>query len=341
MLRCSNCKKNVDIEILKCPQCGNSLFAEEVNVLGEVDRRIESLSKKTAHFEFLFDREQLFNRLRQDFWKRSWQWVVFIVSVSGLIFGFSIWGLNQRIVATITEKFADPKIEATFRKVVENKGVDLLTEKIQPAIDEMNNVINRTSNQFQSDVTQLHSKFENEYLALKGEVDFLKKRNEITLLADEVRSSGQRESYRALQDYANSSDPRFARAAKAEIVGIKTFFATMTRIKKVEISVKGPLGVERKNDEIPTSVLLSDLKNSPEWPIRARVATLLASRHQKAVPDALADAIANDPCLDVVKLAADSFQSVTGFESADVFGEDGLLAWWNQNKERIRKELKD
>ena len=37
----------------------------------------------------------------------------------------------------------------------------------------------------------------------------------------------------------------------------------------------------------------------------------------------------------------DSFETVTGFKSSDVFKYEPAEKWWEENKERIEKDLKD
>jgi hypothetical protein len=101
-----------------------------------------------------------------------------------------------------------------------------------------------------------------------------------------------------------------------------------------------PKSFRRTDDEIPTSILIrSFLKGSNRWQIRERAAELLRTRSERGVPDALLEAC-HDKSLDVIRTSLNSFKSITGFESTDVFGCDEAKQWWKENKSEKEKNLK-
>ena len=77
-----------------------------------------------------------------------------------------------------------------------------------------------------------------------------------------------------------------------------------------------------------------------EWTVRVMAASALKNRKEKGVPDVLLNAARNDQKLDVVKEAIDSFESVTGYTSSDVFGYESAGLWWEQNRQEVESQLK-
>mgnify|MGYP001595983192 CR=1 FL=1 len=54
---------------------------------------------------------------------------------------------------------------------------------------------------------------------------------------------------------------------------------------------------------------------------------------EEGVPEALLEVVEKDQNLNVVKTALDAFESITGFESPDVFGYEFAKKWWDEHKE--------
>lgn len=138
-----------------------------------------------------------------------------------------------------------------------------------------------------------------------------------------------------------SNDPKkqsFKIFAVAEILRVKGFYISGTRIKGISLSYTAPDGSKKTDAEIPTHILISFLSNS-NWPLRANAAELLANRSEKGVPEALIKAF-DDSNLDVRKIALDSFERITGFTRIDVFDFPRAKEWYAKNASEVEKKLK-
>jgi hypothetical protein len=127
--------------------------------------------------------------------------------------------------------------------------------------------------------------------------------------------------------------------ALSEILRVKQFYITTSRIKNVSIKASDRAGPVRSDDQIPTDILISELKNSSDWKEQAKAAELLANRREKNVPQALLESVCENPVLDVVKVALNSFEAVTGYKSSDVFDCRAATSWWKENKQRVIGQL--
>jgi hypothetical protein len=180
--------------------------------------------------------------------------------------------------------------------------------------------------------------------SLKGEtateLGVLKNRNNLTYLADNAIHSGDRSSFEKLIQLLVAS-PEPDNAIGSEILRIKNFYGSFDRIPDDNLEDKNPDGIAVK--DISTQLLISDLLKSPDWVIRGRVAKILRHRKEKIVAEAFIEVIKKEKRLDVVKASLDSFSTITGYKKIDVL--DSLprlpvLEWWNQNKDRVSKDLK-
>jgi hypothetical protein len=72
--------------------------------------------------------------------------------------------------------------------------------------------------------------------------------------------------------------------------------------------------------------------------VRAKAAEFLSDRKEANVPDALF-AACTDSALDVRRMSLQSFESVSGYPSRDVFGCGAAKEWWKNNKAEMLKKL--
>lgn len=307
--------------------------AEATNLF-DLKNRVETLMAKTNHLELFFNREQVYAFVRDDIWKKLFRWL----GVLTILFGVSVWQTYKYIQKSIADKFAEPSIKDTLIQVAESQAAQIISNQVRPAVEE----IQKEAEIFDGNLTQLRSKYHADYEKLKSEVNYLKVRNDVTRLADEAMAEGSRISYEKLrQTIIKGGNSDIVKAIRSEIFKIKNYYSTMTRLRTAELTVTDPSGVKYKDDEIPTAELISQVKNSPNWTVRTKAVEFLRNRKEKAVPEALIHTIENDQRLDVVKVAVDSFESVTGYRSSDVFGEDGLLEWWKKNSKTINQSFEN
>ena len=167
-----------------------------------------------------------------------------------------------------------------------------------------------------------------------SQLDRLKSRNDLTLLADKAISKGDKSAFEALLKNNSEEDP----STIAEILRVKSFYLVGSRIP--DDFKLGENGKELKEDEITTDNLISNLKYSDLWFVRGKIAQILSKRKEKKVVEALLYSIENDNNLDVHKIAIDSFCIITGYKRFDILNTSDLLKWWSGHKDEIEKNLK-
>lgn len=251
---------------------------------------------------------------------------------------------SQEFIAnSITLKFAEPKITNTLNEVAENQAQKIIENNLNPAIQKATSFVNQKIESFQKDLQEFNKKYDSELEKLVKEVDYIKNRNNVLKLGDEAIATGDAASFEKLKNiYESSTDNDIKMIALSEIFRIKNNFATMTRIKGIEVKyTDSKSGKEFIEKDIPTEALIQGLKEAQPWQYRARIAELLKEKKEKQVPEALLNALKNDDNLEVRKKAMDSFEAITNFKSRDVFNYDLAKEWWEKNKKNAEKDLKD
>ena len=189
-------------------------------------------------------------------------------------------------------------------------------------------------------IFEIKGKISKEYDALALEVQTLKERNMLTKLGDKAIAEGSSNALEELKSYIkNPKKVELKSFAIAEILRVKIFYISGTRMKGMSITTTLADGTKKLNADIPTSYLIDALKNNADWIARAKAAELLGSRIERGVPESLIAAF-QDARLDVAKTALDSFASITGFTSNDVLGFSYAEEWWEKNKSEASKKLK-
>ncbi len=218
-----------------------------------------------------------------------------------------------------------------------NNTVNSINEQMA-ATDER---IGKTETGFVDKFDKLHVNIQTVKAQLSSELESLKKRNELTALADKAISEGDRQALNKIMEIYLVSEKSGNEdlAAKSELFRIKAFYISGTRVPNSELAFKNNAGAVLKNSSIPTETLIEDLLNNPDWKVRGRAAQLLASRKEKIVPEAFVESIKSENTLDVLQNSVASFSAVTGYKSLDVFDDLKLIGWWNENKNRVEKDL--
>jgi len=169
------------------------------------------------------------------------------------------------------------------------------------------------------------------------ELASLKKRNQLTTLADTVIASGDRNTFLKLHRYAAESKDI---AGISEVLRVKSFFFVTDRFGKIDLDAKTELGLIK---DVSTESIVVSIKAAKNWEFRGKCVKVLGLRKEKVAIEALLDVIKNDDNLAVMKAALDSFSELTGYESLDIFDnlpDLGVFNWWKINKDKIKKELK-
>ncbi len=229
----------------------------------------------------------------------------------------------EKIVA---EKFKDPKIEKTLTEIAQTKAVPILEKEIQPVVDQFRTEV---SDAYRS-VDETRMRLENQYAETSRTSALLENRKNVDKLSEQAMR-GYRRSFEQLQDYCTRTEPEgLSKYAEDSVEKIERYFHLTNRLEGVSINFLDENGKGWVNEKVPTYFLMKELRNSPNWKIRARAAELLAARSEDGVPQVLLEAAETDPYLDVVKCALQSFNAVTGYDGSEVFGVKKARQWWGE-----------
>jgi hypothetical protein len=284
---------------------------------------------------------------------KSWckKWLVLIFGSLSLLGSISIIRLyhevekksEEFITKSITDKFAEPSINQTLNKTAQDKAGEIIEEKLNPEINNAKITIANDINSFNKELQQFKNIYNSKLKNLTGEVGYINSRNKLLKLGDNAIATGDANHYEELYKIYNSStDNDIKNNAIAEIFRVKSYYASMTRIKGIDLKyTHSQTEKEFTEKEIPTEALIKGLKEEQDWKTRARTAQLLAQRKEKQVSDALLDSIKSDKNLEVRKRAMDSFQNITGFKSNDVFDHKPAQEWWQEHKVETEKKLNE
>jgi hypothetical protein len=324
--------------------------------INETSKNVEHIKKETKGISDMVEqlkeeKESVVLNIKQNIqkWYKIWSGRIFgswcvltIISVVAIYFSV-INNTEKFMTGQITQKFDDPEINRTFTMVAENEAKKIIDDRLAPAIKEANQIISESLGSFETSLQEFKNNYDMELKKLASEVDFLKNRNEILKLSDESIANGDALSFEKLEKIYHSSEDKYLKqSALSEILRIKGHFSIGSSIIGINITYNNPkTGTILKDDEIPTSELINQLRNNTSEIIRKKITELLKTRKEKQVPEVLLDAIKNDNNLEVRRNALQSFESVTGFKRTDVFNYEPAKKWWDENKEKVEKNLKD
>lgn len=170
---------------------------------------------------------------------------------------------------------------------------------------------------------------------LRRELEALKVRNRLSLLADRAIADADRRAYEQLRAALGSPElEEFRYSIGSELMRVQFFYASGSRLKGFELPVAelfpdDPAGDETSIAPDKVARLLLDLDRS--WQVRGRAAWILGGRE----PDdeslaALVEGVRTDPNLDVLKECLYSIEELTGLRGRELFDTDTVLEWWEQ-----------
>ena len=291
--------------------------------------------------------DELKNDIIKTLQKKLWGWFLVGLAVLGGVTGLSLWGIKckteQIVIDRITKQFEEPKIQAILKEVAEKTAKDIIDNRLDPEIQDAKTTVNQKIGLFEADLQQFKDTYESEIERLSSEVEYIKTRNDILKLSDSAFATGEAEPFEEIFNIYNTTEKEDIKMlALSQILRIKSTLANTTRVQISEVSYTDPQTEKKyKNEEIPTNILIQGLKDAENWQYRALIASLLKSRAEKKVPEALLDTIQNDKNLEVRKRAMDSFESVTGFKSKDVINCSPAKQWWEENQVEVNSRLRE
>jgi hypothetical protein len=169
-----------------------------------------------------------------------------------------------------------------------------------------------------------------------SELRLIKERNRLTAYADEAISTGLRRPLSLIVDAMR--DPERANlyhAGQAEYYRIMGHFQLLNRIDPAyKLPVADLFTKEKIRDEadLNSDQLIALLGNKDHpWQVRLRSAFLLGGRRTPEVGDALVNALATDPSLDVAKEAQLSFEQNVSRHFL-LFDVEAVQTWWKTQR---------
>jgi len=335
---CQKCQKYVEYKLVVCPDCKGELTNQNstsVNLSVEQINEIVKLAVKKSTKKIGLRLWGGFSIVAVGSFVFTW-WNLEAIHIKSVAYLEKL--LNERIET----EFKTEKIKQTVINVAENKSNEIVKNILEPSIKESKSIIDRRTIQFEDNLNRFTEKYDSETNILSKEIEYLKKRNDIFKLRDEIIATGRSEIYDKLVNILNNSDTVQDKALPIALIKeVKGHFATMTGLGDSGISFTDPSTQEEvKNEKVPTEVIINDFQSSVNWKNRANAVKLLKNRKELGVPELLLQAM-HDEHLEVRKLAVDSFEIVTGYNAIDVFDDNGERSsqWWAENKERVEKKF--
>jgi hypothetical protein len=277
---------------------------------------------------------------------KTHRWVKTGTAIIGfiiLLMGFTGY---LSVMTLIKNEFAKPAIQKILADVARKEAKSIIEERVNPSITSTKERING----FKKYLDESENKFQDKYIKISYEVAFLESISNLYKLAGQALSNPETSvmDIKQLYNIVNTSNDKTIKSiAKSEIVQIKAVYITGSFIQNISIKDTDNVEKVKTDNEIPTDMLISKLETDKDWKVQSKAAELLASRHEKGVPQALLKSICTNPSLEVVKYAITSFVQITGFPADDVFGyEDNApncekpTKWWKENEQRITPQLK-
>jgi hypothetical protein len=275
--------------------------------------------------------------------KSGWTWagiLSLLLAILGVSYPAIRAKVEEMVTSQIAQKFADPRIRETFQEVAVNQASKMLKDEIQPEVNRFRNETNEKVQDFQGFLDKLRADFQKEYKTLSEEVSRLKQRNDLTILGDRAITEGNRQALDELERLEEiNQDYTVKIAAESEIRRVQSFWTLMNTTQYTSITMIYQDGTEQKDGEIPTNHLISYILSNQKWQVRAVPARLLGQRNEKGVLDILLKVAREDPHLEVVKHAKESFEKITGLQIPGVFNVYGMEKGWEEHSKEINKKL--
>lgn len=250
---------------------------------------------------------------------------------------------KERSSELIAEQFGNENIKETFHLVAEREANSIIKENIEPSLKNYQQNVDKKVKELSDFIDSTVNNLSNSSNDIVKNLESIKILTEINLLSDYAISQGNADAFEKLKKVVSKADihGNVMSAALAKILQIKSFYGTNTRIFGLNLYSENSSGDRKENQEIPTFVLLRELKNGPLWQARAKAAILLGERKQKGIAERLLESMIRDNNLNVRKAALNGFSNLTGFNPSDVFGFDSAYRWWNDNQFAVNEGLYD
>jgi chromosome segregation ATPase len=187
-------------------------------------------------------------------------------------------------------------------------------------------------NVFRQELDMEKKSRENLVRDLTDAVDTLKQYQSFVKLENAAIREGRRAAMDALvQIKQGPTDRATAETAELSLSRIESFYETSNRTGDITLKYRSDSGLEYTNYTIPPAVLISYLEKDSDWKVRAKAAEILGLWKSQGVPESLLKAAQQDPHLEVVRNALQSFQTITGYRCAESLNVSAAKTWWESH----------
>jgi hypothetical protein len=328
--RCPNCAHPLDnSSIFQCPHC-------HIDIPTYIRVNLENLKKSQDYLTGYKQRIDVEVDRKVTARVRAYTWTLAVFIFAGLL---TIYIMNQALTEKIvssklTQHFRQPELRQALSEQAKAQTREVITKAIRPEIDEARKTAQQEFGTFKAYLEESKAKVGQEYDTLAAQISMLKMRNYLAGLANRAIADGDRKAFDELENASrNPVKVDLAEVAAAEVMRVKAFYATTTRLKDQSVTYANSQGIPIIDDKIPTATLLADLQHNADWRVRAKFAIFLANRREPGVADTLLGVAGRDQNLNVVKASLEAFSSLTGFTMHDVFDYASCEKWWQSNRQ--------
>ena len=330
MKRCPNCPFVTFEDRHLCPDCGTPL--QDTPAPAALDEAQEA---------------QILKKLRRQVYRvfLGELSVVAIISLIGLVFGLwkaysaAVEKLETIVIQRVTAQFEEPNIQKTVQSVAGNEAAKIISQNVEPAEQK----VDMRLKNFEKFLDERKAEYDADLSTFKKELDVLKKRNELARMADRAIAEGSLVDYQRLEQMLNQETDEDLKAAEsAEVFRVVSAFSPLSPSRsgaaKFVMSKVNPTKKDEK--DLSDDELLAILQQNQDGLARAHAASLLQGRTMTfRIAQALRDAIDKETHLEALRFEKGAFDRISGFDRSGHIDGSEEVKWFDENVDRLRKEL--
>jgi hypothetical protein len=261
---------------------------------------------------------------------------------------------KQAVDDEITEEFKKENVQKTLDTAVAKAAPTLFAKSIEPSIKAFQQKLETSEanldkrlKEFDNTITKNEKQSASDVETLRTEVSRLQKRNNLTALGDKAISEGDVESYHQLENFVNEhSDGEDKNAALSELFRVFEAYSPMSGVSRtagVTIDASKINPKKTKEEELEVNEVLPLLRGE-DFMTRTKGAEFISKRGKQGsykTAEAIVEALKKETNLEALKALDLAFQTVTRRPVGGKLDKRELLQWWEENKERLKKEDTD
>ncbi len=260
---------------------------------------------------------------------------------------------KKALEAEIAEQFKKENVQKTMEAAAGKEAAALLRKSVEPSIkafqqtlDTSRDDLEKRFKQFNDVVTKNEKKSASNVESLRTELARLQRRNNLTALADKAITEGDVEAYRQLETLMTTSKSEEMNAVASELFRVfqaYSVFSGVSRTGNVHLIVSDIDPTKSKEEELEIENLLPLLRLDDPL-ARVKVAELISKKAKRGsykTAEAIAEGVKHETHLEAFKALDLAFQAATGRAAGGKLDKRELLSWWEENKERLKKEDAD